>query len=148
MLQEEFSRLIYLYQQASEGKNIPVEEIFYKSLEFIENLKEQIKNGDEEDRQAAIRMMNELYAYMKEHTKRMCEREGISEEQLIANSENPANFSPEQWTKMQETRQKLAQSGQQLVQLIQKHPQSQRPNPHDKKEPKKRKGKKSQWLRS
>jgi hypothetical protein len=150
MLQEEFSRLIYLFQQATEGKNIPVEEVFHKSLEFIEHLKEQIRTGDEEDKKAAIRMMNELYKYMKNHTKMVCEKAGITEEQLLASSENPANFTPEQWARMQETKEQLTQSGRQIIQLIQKDksaPEEQPPSA-EKKEQKKRKGKKSQWMRS
>jgi hypothetical protein len=147
MIQEEFSRLVSLFEQAVQGKNVSVDDVFYKSLEFVELLKEQIKNGDEEDRKAAIRMMNELYEHMKNHTQMICKREGITEEQLIQRSENPANFSPEQWKRMQDSKQKLAQSGQQLAQLIKTH-EPDAPPSTEKKEPKRRKGKKSQWIKS
>ena len=74
MIQEEFSRLIYMYQEAAEGKGTSVQEIFQKSLDFIEQLKKQLLTGDEEDKKAAVRMVKELYEYMKNHTKIMCER--------------------------------------------------------------------------
>ncbi len=160
MLQEEFARLIYMYQQAAEGKEGSVKELFQKSLQFIEDLKQQLINGDEEDKKAAIRMMSELYQHMRNHTKSMSERSGVSEEEMAANAENPANFTPEQWQSMQESRQKLAQSGQELVKLLRPKespsgeensisPESlmSKPTP-DKKEPKKKKSKRSDWMRS
>ncbi|MBS0605018.1 MAG: hypothetical protein JSS60_08320 [Verrucomicrobia bacterium] len=159
LLQEEFSRLIYLYQQAAEGKLASVDEVFEKSLEFVEHLKEMIKNGDAEDRKAAIRMMNELYSHMKNHTKTICNKTGQTEEQLMASSENPANFSPEQWQKMQAAKQQLGKSGQELVRLVQEvepkkevppsGPASVRPPESPKKKiPKGLNPKKSDWKRS
>ena len=160
MIQEEFSRLIYMYQEAAEGKGTSVQEIFQKSLDFIEQLKKQLLTGDEEDKKAAVRMMKELYEYMKNHTKIMCEKAGISEEQLIADSENPANFTPEQWQKMQESKKELAKAGEDLVKLLQVQkaavPEEKAPSPEkmmsktssEKKDHKKKKAKKSQWMRS
>ena len=149
LIQEEFSRLIYLYQQAAEGKNVSVQDVFHKSLEFIEHLKEVIQTGDEEDRKAAIRMMKELFEHMKNHTRIICEKTGVTEEELLANSENPANFTPEQWKMMQEDKAKLAQSSKQLAEIIQKNPppKAESPPPPEK-EQKKKKPKKSHWMRS
>lgn len=160
MLQEEFSRLIYMYQEAAEGKGSSVEELFRKSLEFISHLKQQLVTGDEEDKQAALRMMHELYEHMKRHTKFMCEKAGISEEQLMARSENPANFTPEQWKKMQESKKELAHAGEDLIKLLQSSkpeggkgkaetPESlMSKKPSRKKESKKKTTKKSNWMRS
>lgn len=150
LIQEEFSRLIYLYQQAAEGKNVTVQDVFQKSLEFIEHLKEVIRKGDEEDRKAAIRMMNELFEHMQNHTKILCEKTGVTEEELMAKSEDPANFTPEQWRMMQEDKAKLAQSGKQLAELLQKpgaQTKADIPSP-EKKEKKAKKPKKSHWMRS
>ncbi len=147
MLQEEFSRLIFMYNQAAEGKGTTVQEIFQKSLEFIEHLKEVLIKGDEEDKKAALRMMKELYGHMQEHTKIMSQRSGLSEEKLIADSENPANFTPEQWRNMQESRMELAKAGEDLVKLL--HTQE-KPSPESiKPKAEKKKGpKKSKWMRS
>ncbi len=158
MLREEFSRLIYLYQQAAEGKGASVQEVFQKSIEFIEDLKKQLKEGDEEDRKAALRMMNELYQHMRNHTKIMCEKAGMTEEQLMAKSENPKNFSPEMWNEMQESKNRLAKAGQDLVQLIQFRPEPKGALPSPaamiskdsaaRKGPRKKGTKKSDWMRS
>ncbi len=150
MIQEEFSRLIYLFQQASEGKNVTVQEVYQRSFEFIDHLKEVIQTGDAEDRKAAVKMMNELYKHLRDHTKMMCEKSGITEQQLIEKSENPANFPPDLWREMQENKAKLAQSGQQLIQLLQPEEKQtlEKKNQASKKTTGKKKAKKSQWMRS
>lgn len=147
-LQEEFFRLIDLFQKASEGKHVRMEDVFSKSLEFIEHLKEQLRTGDEEDKQEAIRMMKELYQCMKDHTKMTCQREGITEEQLLANAENPAYFSPEQWQRIQETKERLKESSRQMVELVQNRDNRLSLPSQVKKERKKKRSKRSQWLRS
>jgi len=160
MIEEEFSGLIDLYQQAVDGKAGSMQEIFQKSLDFIERLKNELATGNEEDKKAAVLMINELYKYMKGYTKIMCQRSGISEEQLIAKSENPANFTPQQWKQMQESKNILAKAGEDLVKLLQiqksamKEEKTITPealiqkSASEKKERKKKKGRKSRWMRA
>lgn len=156
MFREEFSRLIFMYQQAAEGKGADVQDIFQKSLDFIELLKQMLVTGDQEDKIAAGRMMKELHQHMQDHIKIMCKKSGISEEQLIANAENPANFTPAQWKKIQESKERLAKEGEELVKLI--HTQKSEKlessesllskDPHKKKSSKIKKTKRSDWMRS
>lgn len=158
MLREEFSRLIYLYQQAAEGDMAATKQIFEKSIQFVQDLQQQLKVGDEEDRKAAMRMMNELYQHMKNATKLLCEKSGQTEEQLMQSSENPRNFTPEGWKQLQESRKKLAESGQELIKLIHDRPELKkaRATPEAmiakeeiaKKGLKKKGSKKSDWMRS
>ena len=152
-LQEEFHRLINLFKRASEGQPGTTQDVVYKSLEFIEHIKEQIKTGDEEDKQEAIRMMLALSEQMKAHTKYASEKAGVSEEQLAMTSENPANFTPQQWRLMQECKKKLSKMGSELAQVLHKDkktselPASKSTTSH-KKKGKVKKMKKSQWMRS
>ncbi len=144
MLQEEFSQLILMYQKASEGELISVRELFQKSLAFIENLKQQIAKGDQEDKQAAIQMMGQLHQHMQNHTRAMCKKFGMTEQEWLASLDSPENFSPEQWRQMEESKQRLAQSGKELGELLQgQGPRVEKPS----QEPKKKKSKKSDWMR-
>lgn len=144
-LQEEFSRLVYLYHQAAEGKGGSTQELFRQSTAFMEHLKTQLAAGDEEDRAEAVLMMKELHKEMRILTKIMADKAGVSEEELIAGSENPANYTPSQWQELQESKQRLAQAGENLTQEI----QGQNPKaPESPKKPVKKRTKKSHWLRS
>ena len=160
MIEEEFTRLIDLYQQAAEGKAGSVQEIFQKSLDFIEHLKNELATGDEEEKKAALLMIKELYKYMKGHTKMMSQRSGLTEEQLKTRSENPANFTPQQWKNMQESKKILAKAGEDLVKLLQiqktamKEGKAGTPEAMmsktspEKKERKKSRARKSRWMRA
>src|SRR5260221_13496339 len=96
MLEDEYRRLIQLFEEASTGKSVNLEEVFKESLAFFEHLKVEIATGTPEDKQEAMRMMTELYKQMVGQTKKICETTGLSEEQLVAYAENPQNFTPDQ----------------------------------------------------
>jgi hypothetical protein len=161
MIQDEFSRLVFMYHEAGEGKGASVEQIFKKTLDFIEQLRQVLVAGDDEDKQAAHRMIAELYKCMQELTQTISKRSGVSEEQLLANSENPANFTPDQWRSMQESKERLANAGKGLAELLERDKglkervQAQTPESlmskkpsSEKKEHKGKKPKKSDWMRS
>jgi hypothetical protein len=154
ILQEEFTKLIELYEAAAKGKGGSIQEVFQKSLAFIHLLKKQLAEGDEEDRKEAGRMMKDLHKYMTYHTKIMSERAGVTEEEWIADSENPSNFTPEQWSKMQESKRELAQAADELVKQLHKQKSVSKPESPVKmiskttQESKKKKTKKSHWMKS
>lgn len=149
MLKNEFERLMKLFHEASEGKVMNLEEVFSQSLVFFEHLKEQIANGSHEDKREALRMMSEMYTQMLNESKRISERSGMTEEQLLSFAENPSNFTPEQWTAIQASKEKIVHAGQDLAKTIEKSnkidvPPSGEKKPH----PKDKKSKKSDWMRS
>ena len=149
MLKDEFNRLIKLFQEGAEGKQINLEEVFSQSLEFFQHLKAQMETGNPEEKKEAMTMMAEMYKQMIAETKKISERSGLSEEQLMSYAENPANFTPDQWKQIQESRQKISEAGQDLSKVIQELAKGgPLPTPSPKKEEKKgKKSKKSQWMR-
>lgn len=134
MLKDEFQRLIRLFQDGAEGKSVNLAEVFSQSIEFFQHLKVQIEKGTPDERKEAMQMMAELYNQMMAETKKITERSGVSEEQLVAFAENPANFSPEQWKQIQESKQKISQAGQELSKVMQQLAKGETPpKPDDKK---------------
>lgn len=146
MLKDEFQRLIRIFQDGAEGKPVNLAEVFSQSIEFFQHLKGQIEKGTPEERKEAMQMMAELYNQMMAETKKITERSGVSEEQLLSFAENPNNFSPEQWKQIQESKQKIAQAGQELSKVMQQLAKGETPTKSDDKKGKK--PKKSQWMRS
>lgn len=151
MLKDEFDRLMKLFHEASDAKASNLEEVFSQSLVFFEHLKDQIANGSNEDKREALRMMSEMYAQMMAESKRISERSGMTEEQLMAFAENPGNFTPEQWNAIQASKEKIVHAGQDLAKTIEKIDKKEvaKAPPHEKKpHPKDKKSKKSDWMRS
>ena len=100
MLKDEYQRLMNLFHDGAEGKPINLQDVFSQSLEFFQHLKEQIEKGGPEEKKEAMKMMGEMYQQMIAETKKITEKAGVSEEQLLAYSENPANFSTEQCARL------------------------------------------------
>jgi hypothetical protein len=148
MLKDDYNRLIKLFHDGAEGKSISLDEVFAQSLEFFNHLKVQIEKGNPEEKKEAMSMMSEMYNQMMSETKRITQRSGLSEEQLLAYAENPANFSPEQWRQIQDSKQRISEAGQDLTKIIQDLTKGM-PTPSSEKEEKKgKKSKKSRWMRS
>ncbi|MBS0652330.1 MAG: hypothetical protein JSR39_02260 [Verrucomicrobia bacterium] len=161
MLKDEFNRLMNLFAQGAEGQAINLEEVFRQSLAFFEHLNVQLQKGSQEEKKEALMMMSEMYTQMMQETKKICEKTGMSEEQLTSYAENPSNFSPEQWSSIQEARKKMLSAGQNLAKSVsamdpgaaRKTGDSSPSAPASKEgEPKKsghvKKSKKNQWMRS
>lgn len=161
MLKDEFNRLMNLFAQGAEGQPINLEEVFRQSLAFFDHLNNQLQKGSQEEKKEALMMMSEMYTQMMQETKKICEKTGMSEDQLTSYAENPSNFSPEQWSSIQEARKKMLSAGQNLAKSVSAmDPGSARktgggspsaPAPKEG-EPKKsghvKKSKKNQWMRS
>ncbi|MBI3236448.1 MAG: hypothetical protein HYZ48_01870 [Chlamydiales bacterium] len=159
MLREELKRLMDLFSEGAEGKPIHLEEVFKEAFAFFGKLNDLLKEGDQEEKKEALSMMNELYTHMTKESKRMCEKTGMTEQQLAKYAENPSNFSPQQWGAIQEAREKMTQAGTHLAKSIEELlPDEQRAalrsQPLKKKEKTEKPGgvpkksKKSKWLKS
>lgn len=151
MLKDDFNRLLKLFHEGAEGKLSNLEEVFSQSLEFFKHLKEQMQKGTPEEKQEAIKMMAELYGQMMAETKKITEKSGLTEDQLLNFAENPANFTPEQWKAIQDSKQKISEAGQDLSKVIEGLSKEGSPADDEKKGKKGHGGKtpgKSDWMRS
>ncbi len=160
MLKEEFNRLMNLFAQGAEGQPINLEEIFKQSLAFFEHLNVQLEKGSQDEKKEALMMMSEMYTQMMQETKKICEKTGMTEEQLSTYAENPSNFSSEQWNSIQEAKEKMFSAGQNLAKSFnaidfgpRKTGGSSPSVPASKEEEEKKSGqakrsKKNQWMRS
>jgi len=152
MIKDEFKRLSELLAQAQDIKSVQLEEILKEAVIFFNDIKEGFLKGTPEEKKEMIRMMTELQSKLQDIYKSVAEKSGMSEEELYVYSENPSNFSPEQWKLMQETKNKLFEATRQLYQKIEgKEKTEALKNKQDKtKTPSKKPpgSKKSGWLKS
>ena len=118
MLQDEFDRLMNLFAQAADGQPVNLDDIFKQAFAFFDSLNARLKEGTEEDKKEALAMMSRMYAQMMMHTKKIAEKTGMTEDQLSAYSENPSNFTPEQWASIQAARNKMLSTGQNLAKVL------------------------------
>lgn len=152
MFKDRFDKLMKIFRHGEEGKSIDIKMLFSECLNLFEELKEELKDASPEERQDMMRMVGEMYKEILTETQKISQNSGMSEEQLIAFSENPSNFTPEQWAAIQDSRMKIHKAGQGLMRTIEKTKSSPKEaHTHSvlpiRKEPSK-KQKKSDWQRS
>ncbi len=154
MLKTEFDRIMSLFAACVEGKTVGVEEVFKQALDFFEKVTEVLREGDPAHKKQALEMMSEMYQRMVETSQRLAKDTGLSEEQLAKLSENPMNFSPEQWKAMQASKERMACLTKDLLEALemlnpnQKELPDQKKNPSPPKASKGKKKGKSDWLKS
>lgn len=153
MLRDEFNHLMELFHQGATGKQIDLQKVFTESLAFFEHLKHEYESGTPEERQEVLQMMSTMHKEIIEESKRIMKTSGMSEDQLMAFSENPSNFTAEQWKEFQESKSEIHQAGMDLVKVVKKLLPSTDQKPHTvqeiKPDPKKpKKPGKSSWTRT
>lgn len=120
MIKDEFNRLMKLFHQGTEGKQINLQELFSESMAFFEKLKEEFAQGTPEDRRDALKMMAEMHKEVIAESQKIIKNSGMSEEQLFAFAENPSNFTPEQWQEFQKSKSQIHAAGMELVESVKK----------------------------
>lgn len=93
-------------------------------------------------------MIDEMYEKLQSESKRISEKTGMTEEQLMAFSENPKNYTPDQWRDIQNTKKKMMQMGRVVGKILK--PSTPKEGSEKPLESKKivRKVKRSDWKRS
>jgi len=118
-LRETFSALMDQFAAGAAGQQVDLPDVFKKSLDFFELLKDRIKSGSGEQKTEALQIMTEMYQKMQEETKKICEKTNMTQEELNAFAADPKNFTPEQFQTVQEAREKLAEAGKELAEVTQ-----------------------------
>lgn len=140
MLQEEFNRLMKIFQEAAEGKQVDIEGLFKQSLQFFEHLRERMAKGTPEEKAQAVQLMTQMYQQMMAQTKAIAEKSGMTEEQLAAFARNPENFTKEQWDSFQSSKEKMEHIGEDIAKQVERSSKKDGDKPSQ--------GKRDSWLKS
>lgn len=111
-MKEQYEKLFQLIDKANDIKSFNLEDVLKEAVVLFDALRKEYPKASKEEKQELIEMMNKLYKHLQEMSKKMSEKTGMSEEEVASYSENPSNFSPEQWRIVQESKEKLTSSVQ------------------------------------
>ena len=137
----------FQYEISKKGRsNLTV--VMQDTIRVFEGFKAAlIQCKDVEERDQLIAMTKELQAFLALQSKQIAEKEGISEEQLRAQGENPNNYSPAEWRALEAMKSRIAEGGQEIRESAIRHKQGTRPNPSPAANKVKSK-RRDRWLRS
>lgn len=146
MLKDDFEKLYDMLSRSADDKSLNLSDVLKESVHFFNALKEGLILAPLEERKEMLGMMQQLYSKLQEVYKLIAQRSGMSEEDLYAYSENPSNFSADQWRLMQDTKQELFDVTRQLYSQAGKKEEA----PKLPEKPKKKviKTKRSHWTKS
>lgn len=155
-MEDEFDKIMEFFDLSPEEREGRMNEVFEDSVEYFERFKHIMLNGTKEEKQEAVKKVMMLKKKIEDETKRVCEKTGMTPEQLAAYSNNPKNFSPEQWESIQGAKKKLDEGVGDIKKMVQEKKKGKGAPPADKKKgddeeggpPKKRKKPPKNWIPS
>ncbi len=128
-IKEEYKKLIKLLDQSLDPEKFKLEDVLQEAVVFFDELREVYPSAPKEERDEIMQMMQELHSRLQEVSKKVIEATGMSEDQVAEYSENPSNFSPEDWQLMQKTKGELYQSARKFSEALESDRKSQPPQP-------------------
>ena len=109
-MENEFDKIMEFFNLPPEEKDNRLQEVFEDALAYFERFRSVMIHGSPEEKKEALEKVMQLKTKIEEETKRVCEKTGLTPDQLMAYSNDPKNFSSEQWKTIQETKKKLSDS--------------------------------------
>ncbi|WP_420422059.1 hypothetical protein [Simkania sp.] len=103
----EYERIMEFFNLSPEEKEERLQEVFEDSVEYFERFKHIMINGSPEEKKQAVERVMNMKKRIEEETKKICEKTGMTEEQLAQFSNDPKNFSPGQWEAIESAKKKL-----------------------------------------
>jgi len=86
-------------------------EVFQRFVSFFRFYKKVMANGTSEEKEEAQRKMISLRRKLKEENVKGKEKSGLSDDEISNLAQDPRNFTPEQWSLLQEVQNQLASEG-------------------------------------
>ncbi|MCI0381434.1 MAG: hypothetical protein L0207_00045 [Chlamydiae bacterium] len=144
-MKEEYEKLMELLKTSERGEKFNLEEILQQAVQFFEQLRKSFPAAPKEEKEEMLKMMQTLHLKIQEMAKLAATKAGMTENELSAYGENPSNFSPEMWSRIQETKAKLHESTKGISQVVEgKKDKEESQKPH----PRIRRNKRSKWIKS
>lgn len=113
-MEDEFDRIMGFFNLDPKEKEKRLQEVFEDSVEYFERFKHIMINGSSEEKKEAASKVMLLKKKIEEETKRICDKTGLTPEQLAAYSNNQKNFSSDQWNAIEEAKKKLEEGVESL----------------------------------
>ncbi|MBM3208053.1 MAG: hypothetical protein FJZ57_05540 [Chlamydiae bacterium] len=117
-LRKEFEKLVNRFEKESKSSKVDMMNVFRDSLMFFESIKEALKEADLEEKKEIMKIMGEMHDFLRVEARKIAARAGLTEDQLQSFAENPSNFSPGQWKALEAMKNKLADSAQEVKEII------------------------------
>ena len=118
-MQDEFDRIMAFFDLSAEEKEERLKEVFEDSVEYFERFKYVMLNGTPEEKKKSVERVMILKKKIEEETQRVCNKTGMTPEQLAAYSNNPENFTEDQWAVVEGAKKRLDSGVKEMKKVVQ-----------------------------
>lgn len=118
MIKEEFQELVTFFDRAANGELSNLQELYDRLIKFFDQVTECVKNGTEEDKAQVKKMLTALGDRIQMDSDRVCKNMEMNAETLLEFSDNPSNYSPDEWREIQKNREQISKKGKALMSLL------------------------------
>lgn len=108
-MEDELDRIIAYFALSPEEKEKKLQTIFTDSVEYFARFKHIMQNGTPEEKKKATEKVMQLKKTIEKETSKVCEKTGMSLEELSDYSNNPKNYSKEQWGLIEKAKAQLTE---------------------------------------
>ena len=145
---DEFDRIMEFFSLPPKEKEAHLQTVFEDSVEYFERFKHILLHGTPEEKQKAMERVAILKRKIEEETKQICEKTGLTEEQLSQYSNNSKNFTDEQWHAIESAKEKLEEGVSEVKKMVGKEKSAKEGTPSTEGIPKKKKRPPKTWISS
>jgi|GEM_PF-3367024 len=111
-----------LEKSVDAGGGASVPQLLAEVLRLFDQIKTALPSTNATERQVIFLSMAKLHQFLQGQMQRLCAATGLSEEQLLRFSENPDNFSKEQWNLLSEVKDKMAAQSKEIKNVMKSLP--------------------------
>ena len=106
-MEDEFDRIVNFFSLDDKEKEERLQDIFADSVSYFERFRNTMMHGTPEEKKEAMEKVAKLKDRVEKETKKICEKTGLTEEELLKRAQNPENFSENQWNALSDAQKKI-----------------------------------------
>lgn len=144
MRDDEFNRIMEFFKLSPQDKERRLKEVFEDSIKYFEHFKQIMIEGSPEEKQEAVEHVMTMKKKIEEEANKIKQKTGLSEEELAKLSNDPKNFSADQWETIQSAKKQLEDSVLEFKEQVEREQKQ----PTQKKEGDKKHKKPKNWISS
>jgi hypothetical protein len=119
-IREDYRKILEFIKRAEKNQPIDLKEMLKTNLHLFLSMKDTFEKGSEEEKKEALYILSEVFTLFMNESKKMKEKNGASDADIMAVGENPNFFTPEQWKIIQEAKEDMNKMGMTLTDLLYK----------------------------
>ncbi len=121
---EEYRKILEFLRRADANEPMDLKEMLRSYVQLFIIIKNTLETGSLEEQRESLLILSEVFDLFVKESKKLKEKTGATESDIIRVGENPNFFTPEQWGMIQEAKNEMNKMGLSLTDVLYKRIES------------------------